>query len=156
MSPEPSSADLKNRRKQPQLAKDKDLDTQSIGGSIPSDALKRKKHQHQAKDDSGLPTNLPASFKVPSFSSKDGQHMTSSNEDYDEGVTDVLVNLFQTHPAKQSASAHDNYNAMMHSLTLSNASHHTINFPHDAAPHHQSMSSSNGPSPASSRASSLK
>ncbi|KAI6144292.1 hypothetical protein BKA82DRAFT_35433 [Pisolithus tinctorius] len=63
MSPEPSSADSKNRRKQPQLVKDKDLDTQSISGSIPSDAPKRKKHQHWAKDDSGLPTNLPASFK---------------------------------------------------------------------------------------------
>ncbi|KAI6143396.1 hypothetical protein BKA82DRAFT_32878 [Pisolithus tinctorius] len=79
MSPEPSSADSKNRRKQLQLAKDKDLDTQSIGGSIPSDAPKRKKCQRQAKDDSGLPTNLPASFKVPSFSAKDGQDMTSSS-----------------------------------------------------------------------------
>ncbi|KAI6145935.1 hypothetical protein BKA82DRAFT_32481 [Pisolithus tinctorius] len=45
MSPEPSSANLKNRRKQPQLVEDKDSDTQSIGGSIPSDAPKRKKHQ---------------------------------------------------------------------------------------------------------------
>ncbi|KAI5999819.1 hypothetical protein F5J12DRAFT_724331 [Pisolithus orientalis] len=160
MSPEHSSANSKNRRKQPQPAKDKDLDTQSIGGSIPSDAPKRKKHQHQAKDDSGLPTNLPASFKVPSFSAKDGQDMASLSssvncslqpsltsatphlpsqvvdEDYDEGVADALVNLSQTHPAKQSASAHDNYNAMMHSPTLSNASFHTVNLPHDATPHH--------------------
>ncbi|KAI6141330.1 hypothetical protein BKA82DRAFT_4204995 [Pisolithus tinctorius] len=163
MSPEPSSADLKNRRKQPQPVKDKDSDTQSIGGSIPSDAPKRKKCQCQAKDDSGLPANLPASFKVPSFSAKDGQDMTSLSssgnlvdEDYDEGVADALVNLSQTHPAEQSASAHDNYNATRHSPTLSNASHHTINSLRNAAPHRQSTSSSNGPSPASSRASSLK
>ncbi|KAI6141211.1 hypothetical protein BKA82DRAFT_4203562 [Pisolithus tinctorius] len=163
MSPEPSSADSKNRRKQPQLAKDKDSDTQSIGGSIPSDAPKRKKRQRRAKDDSGLPANLPASFKVPSFSAKDGQDTTSSSssgnlvdEDYDEGVADALVNLSQTRPAEQSASAHDNYNAMRHSPTLSNASHHTVNSLCDAAPHRRSTSSSNGPSPASSGASSLK
>ncbi|KAI6149167.1 hypothetical protein BKA82DRAFT_4126289, partial [Pisolithus tinctorius] len=163
MSPEPSSADSKNRRKQPQLAKDKDSDTQSIGGSIPSDAPKRKKRQRRAKDDSGLPANLPASFKVPSFSAKDGQDTTSSSgsgnlvdEDYDEGVADALVNLSQTRPAEQSASAHDNYNATRHSPTLSNASRHTINSLRDAAPHRRSTSSSNGPSPASSGASSLK
>ncbi|KAI6154600.1 hypothetical protein BKA82DRAFT_4070142, partial [Pisolithus tinctorius] len=141
MSPEPSSADSKNRRKQLQPAKDKDSDTQSIGGSIPSDAPKRKKRQHRAKDDSGLPANLPASFKVPSFSAKDGQDTTSSSssgnlvdEDYDEGVANVLVNLSQTRPAEQSASAHDNYNATRHSPTLSNASRHTVNSLRDAAP----------------------
>ncbi|KIO01473.1 hypothetical protein M404DRAFT_28772 [Pisolithus tinctorius Marx 270] len=156
MSPEPSSADLKNRRKQPQPVKDKDSDTQSIGGSIPSDAPKRKKCQCQAKDDSGLPANLPASFK-PSLTSAT-PHLPSQvvDEDYDEGVADALVNLSQTHPAEQSASAHDNYNATRHSPTLSNASHHTINSLRNAAPHRQSTSSSNGPSPASSRASSLK
>ncbi|KAI5991298.1 TPR-like protein [Pisolithus orientalis] len=180
VSPEPSSADSKNRRKQPQPTKDKDSDTQSIGGSIPSDAPKRKKRQRRAKDDSGLPANLPASFKVPSFSAKDGQDTASSSgsgnrslqpsptgatprlpsrvvdEDYDEGVADALVNLSQTRPAEQSASAHDNYNATMHSPTLSNASRHTANSPRDAAPHRRSTSSSNGPSPASSGASSLK
>ncbi|KIO03471.1 hypothetical protein M404DRAFT_27096 [Pisolithus tinctorius Marx 270] len=152
----PSSADSKNRRKQPQLAKDKDSDTQSIGGSIPSDAPKRKKRQRRAKDDSGLPANLPASFKPSPTSATPRLLSRVVDEDYDEGVADALVNLSQTRPAEQSASAHDNYNATRHSPTLSNASRHTINSLRDAAPHRRSTSSSNGPSPASSGASSLK
>ncbi|KAI6022585.1 TPR-like protein [Pisolithus marmoratus] len=183
-SPEPSSADSKGRRKQPQPTRDKDSDTQSVSGSIPSDAPKkeRKKRPRRAKDESvrsdsnGLPANLPASFKVASFSAKDGQDTASSSgsgnrslqpsptsatprlpsrvvdEDYDEGVADALVNLSQTRPAE----AHDNYNVAMHSPTLSNASRHTVNSPRDAAVHRRSTSSSNGPSPASSGASSLK
>ncbi|KAI6147385.1 hypothetical protein BKA82DRAFT_4355879 [Pisolithus tinctorius] len=78
------------------------------------------------------------------------------DEDYDEGVTDTLVNLSQTCPAEQLASAHDNYNVMRHSPMLSNASRHTVNLLCDATPHHRSTSSSNGPSPASSGVSSLK
>ncbi|KAI6139053.1 hypothetical protein BKA82DRAFT_4229472 [Pisolithus tinctorius] len=148
MSPEPSSADSKNRRKQPQPVKDKDSDTQSIGGSIPSDAPKRKKRQCRAKDDSGLPANLPASFKPSLTSATPRLPSRVVDEDYDEGVADVLVNLSQTCPAEQSASAHDNYNATRHSPTLSNASRHTVNSLCDAAPP--------SPSPASSGASSLK
>ncbi|KAI6137040.1 TPR-like protein [Pisolithus sp. B1] len=191
MSPEPLSAESKSRRKQPQLVKDKDSDTQSVSGSIPSDVPKkeRKKRQRRGKDEqparsdsNGLPANLPASFKVASFSAKDGQDTASSSgsgnrslqpsptsatprlpsrvvdEDYDEGVADALVNLSQTRPSEQSASAHDNYsaNATMHSPTLSNASRHTANSPRDAIVHRRSTSSSNGPSPPSSGASSLK
>ncbi|KAI5983588.1 hypothetical protein EDD15DRAFT_2487254 [Pisolithus albus] len=137
MSPEPSSAESKSRRKQPQPLKDKNSDTQSVSGLIPSDVPKkeRKKHQRRGKeeqsarlDSNGFPPNMPASFKVASFSAKGGQDMASSSgsgnlslqpsptsatprlpsrvvdEDYDEGIADALVNLSQTRPSEQSGS----------------------------------------------------
>ncbi|KAI6001849.1 hypothetical protein EDD15DRAFT_2472500 [Pisolithus albus] len=137
MSPEPSSAESKSRRKQPQPLKDKNSDTQSVSGLIPSDVPKkeRKKRQRRGKeeqsarlDSNGFPPNMPASFKVASFSAKGGQDMASSSgsgnlslqpsptsatprlpsrvvdEDYDEGIADALVNLSQTRPSEQSGS----------------------------------------------------
>ncbi|KAI5996964.1 hypothetical protein EDD15DRAFT_2412554 [Pisolithus albus] len=88
MSLEPSSAESKSRRKQPQPLKDKDSDTQSVSGLIPSDVPKkeRKKRQRRGKeeqsarlDSNGFPPNMPASFKVASFSAKGGQDMASSS-----------------------------------------------------------------------------
>ncbi|KAL4069259.1 TPR-like protein [Scleroderma citrinum] len=184
-SPEPvSGTDSKGRRK-PQQMKEKDSDSQSVSGSTPSDAPKRKrKIPRRTKDEpsrpnsNGLPSNLPASFKVGSFSAKDGQDTASSSgsgsrssqpsptnatprppsrvidEDYDEDVVaGTLVGLSQHRSIEPSVSDHDGLSANAHSPTSSNGTR-TATSP--AGVHRRSVSSSNGPSPTSSGSNSLK
>ncbi|KAF9242359.1 TPR-like protein [Melanogaster broomeanus] len=170
-TPAPEGKD--RRRKQ---TKEKDSDTQSVTGSTPSDPPKkdRKRRQRRAKDDqtrsdsNGLPANLPASFKVGSFSAK--EETSSSNgsgsrslrpsptsatprlpsrvvdEDYDEGVAESLVVLSQSRAPDQAGATHDSHGALMHSPTLSNGSRHTA-----TSPSHRGSTSTSGsrPSPPS-------
>jgi len=161
MSESPNSTpapDGKDRRRK--QTKERDSDTQSVSGSIPGDVPKkeRKKRQRRTKEDQH--TNLPGSFKVGSFSAKEGQDTSSSNgsgsrslqpspitatprppsrvvdEDYDEGVADALVVLSQSHTAP------------MHSPTLSNGSRHTVTSPRPGVSHRGSVSTSGSrPSP---------
>lgn len=154
-TPAPDGKD--RRRKQ---NKEKDSDTQSMSGSIPGDLPKkeRKRRQRRPKEEQGA--NLSGSFKVGSFSTKDGQDTSSSNgsgsrslqpspttatprppsrvvdEDYDEGVADALVVLSQSQGAP------------MHSPTLSNGSRHTATSPRPVISHRGSVSTSGSrPSP---------
>ncbi|KAF9229813.1 TPR-like protein [Gyrodon lividus] len=186
MSESPNSTpapDGKDRRRK--QAKEKDSDTQSVTGSTLGDPPKkeRKKRQRRPKDDqarsesNGLPANLPASFKIGSFSAKEAQDASSSNgsgnrslqpsptsatprppsrtvdEDYDEGVADALVVLSQYRAPDAPALAHDNH-APMHSPTLSNGSRHTATSPRPAISHRGSVSTSGSrPSPPSGSAS---
>ncbi|KAF8436966.1 hypothetical protein L210DRAFT_3647785 [Boletus edulis BED1] len=155
MSESPNSTpapDGKDRRRK--QTKEKDLDMQSMSGSIPGELSKKeqKKRQRHSKDEQSA--NVSASFKVGSFSAKEAQDTSSSNgsgsrslqpspttvtprpplrvvdEDYNEGVVDALVVLSQS------------YIAPMHSPTLSNGSRHTVTSPCPGIPHHGSVSTS--------------
>lgn len=161
MSESPNSTpapDGKDRRRK--QTKEKDSDTQSMSGSIPGDLPKKERKRRQRRPKEEQSANLSGSFKVGSFSAKEGQETSSSNgsgsrslqpspitatprppsrvvdEDYDEGVADALVVLSQSHGAP------------MHSPTLSNGSRHTATSPRPVISHRGSVSTSGSrPSP---------
>ncbi|KIJ21344.1 hypothetical protein PAXINDRAFT_104349 [Paxillus involutus ATCC 200175] len=165
MSESPNSTpapDGKERRRK--QVKEKDSDTQSVTGSTLGDPPKRerKKRQRrpkdeQARDSHGLPANLPASFKMGSFSAKEDTSSSNGSgsrslqpsptsatprppsrvvdEDYDEGVADALVVLSQYRASDATVPTHDSHGGPMQSPTLSNGSRHTATSPRPAISH---------------------
>ncbi|KIK99209.1 hypothetical protein PAXRUDRAFT_132529 [Paxillus rubicundulus Ve08.2h10] len=184
MSESPNSTpapDGKDRRRK--QAKEKDSDTQSVTGSTLGDPPKRerKKRQRrpkdeQARDSHGLPANLPASFKMGSFSAKEDTSSSNGSgsrslqpspmsatprppsrvvdEDYDEGVADALVVLSQYRAPDATVPTRDSHSGPMQSPTLSSGSRHTVTSPRPAISHRGSVSTSGSrPSPPSGSAS---
>ncbi|KAG1889209.1 TPR-like protein [Suillus subluteus] len=126
-SPRPTPVpDARDRKRKP--AKDnKDSDTQSItGAGVIGEPPKKdkKRRQRRAKDESGrsdsngVPSNMPAPYKIGSFSAKEGPETslqpspTSAtprppsrvvDDDYDEGI-ETLLHLSQYRPEAQSSS----------------------------------------------------
>jgi hypothetical protein len=178
-SPRPTPApDARDRKRKP--AKDnKDSDTQSITGTgVIGEAPKKEKKRRQRRtkdesgrsDSSGVPSNMPATFKIGSFSAKEGPETSSSgsrslqpsptsatprppsrvvDDDYDEGITESLLTLSHYRvPEMQAPSTGDSQNGQMHSPTVSNGSRHSAPSPHPSVSHRGSVSSSRSrPSP---------
>jgi glucose repression mediator protein len=178
-SPRPTPApDARDRKRKP--AKDnKDSDTQSITGTgVIGEAPKKEKKRRQRRtkdesgrsDSSGVPPNMPATFKIGSFSVKEGPETSSSgsrslqpsptsamprppsrvmDDDYDEGITESLLTLSHYRvPEMQAPSTGDSQNGQMHLPTVSNGSRHSAPSPHPSVSHHGSVSSSRSrPSP---------
>lgn len=132
-SPRPTPIPDARDRKRKQTKDSKDSDTQSIAGTgVIGEAPKKekKRRQRRAKDDSGrsdsngVPSNMPATFKIGSFSAKEGPETSSSgsrslqpsptsatlrppsrhvDDDYDEGI-ETLLHLAQYRQEIQSSS----------------------------------------------------
>ncbi|KAG2160230.1 TPR-like protein [Suillus bovinus] len=132
-SPRPTPVPDSRDRKRKPTKDSKDSDTQSIAGTgVIGEAPKKekKRRQRRAKDDSsrsdsnGVPSNMPATFKISSFSAKEGPETSSSgsrslqpsptsatprppsrvvDDDYDEGI-ETLLNLSQYRPEQSSST----------------------------------------------------
>lgn len=176
-SPRPTPAPDARDRKRKQVKDSKDSDTQSVAGTgvIEAPKKEKKRRQRRAKDDSGrsdssgVPSNMPATFKISSFSAKEGPETSSSgsrslqpsptsatprppsrivDDDYDEGITESLLTLSHYRVAEMQAPSTDSQSGSVHSPTVSNGSRHTAASPRPSISHRGSISSSRSrPSP---------